>query len=153
MTTKNSPRDPLAPAIPRVSPPRGTGRRTTVIAMTAETRHVPAVRHHVAAFLGAWGISPEDQNTTALIVSELAANAAVHGRADMTVMVSVYGANVSVQVIDSGGPPSPRSTLPPGDEHGRGLEIVRFSALSVHCLADATRTWVRADYRLGSQAA
>ncbi|MCH0557255.1 MULTISPECIES: ATP-binding protein [Streptomyces] len=120
-----------------------------VIAVPADERHVSAVRHRVAACLDAWRISLDDQVAVVLIVGELAANAALHGRDDMTVMIGVSVADVHIHVIDSGGTAGSREQEIDEDEHGRGLNIIRCLAQSVRWHSDAARTWVHVDYCLG----
>lgn len=107
-----------------------------------------AVRHRVAACLDAWRVCPGDQDDIGLIVGELAANEARHGRDDMTIMVSVSPAAAHIEVVDSGGPARSRERETDGDECGRGLDIVRCLAQSLQCHRDAAGTRVCADYRL-----
>jgi anti-sigma regulatory factor (Ser/Thr protein kinase) len=62
-----------------------------------------------------------------LMASELVANATMHSRSGdpggrFTVRANLYPGNYAwIEVIDQGGPWTPPA---PGDEHGRGLEIV-----------------------------
>ncbi|MEV5485617.1 MULTISPECIES: ATP-binding protein [Streptomyces] len=125
------------PAGPSALPPPGLPEpacRHAVIALPAEKRHVRTVRRFVLAHLNRWGVAEEDRDRIALIVGELAANSACHGRSEMTVHLSLAGRDVCIDVLDTGQPPGlrPRSTRP-RDECGRGLGIVSV-------LADWTET-------------
>ncbi|MGW7045753.1 ATP-binding protein [Streptomyces avermitilis] len=126
-----------------------------MIALPAEGRWVCVARRFVTALLIHWGVAEGDRDSVLLIVGELAANAAQHGRADMTVSLTLEERSVRIEVADCG--TSPALVRPERfgscDEHGRGLDIVE-------CLAEwsETRTgrngWqARAGFRLASTAA
>ncbi|MEW1863284.1 ATP-binding protein [Streptomyces sp. NPDC088194] len=114
------------------------------IALPAAPRQVGRVRRYVARVLSVWGIQGDDQERLVLISSELAANAALHGRTDLHVRLAhrACGA-VRLEVVDTG---ARRPVLPPReeDEHGRGLEIVAALAecVSTTRTADGTRVIV-----------
>ncbi|MFJ9818645.1 ATP-binding protein [Streptomyces sp. NPDC101151] len=106
-----------------------------MIALPAEDRWVRVVRHFATALLIHWGVAEDDRDSILLIVGELAANAAQHGRADMTVSITLVERSVRIEVADRGAGPAP---VPPKrfgscDEHGRGLDIVE-------CLAEWSET-------------
>ncbi|MEU9117171.1 ATP-binding protein [Streptomyces sp. NPDC048483] len=140
-----------ASALPPLPLP-GPACRHAVIALPAEKRYVRTVRRFVLAQLNRWGVAEEDRDRIELIVGELAGNSARHGRAEMTVHLSLAGRNVCIDVLDTGRPtpPRPHSTTP-RDECGRGLGIVSV-------LADWTdmrhprHGWrARAGFRVGDQ--
>ncbi|MFF3941106.1 ATP-binding protein [Streptomyces phaeofaciens] len=125
------------------SAPFGSGmRRHGVITLPAEARQVCTVRRFAAALLARWGVAGDDLDSVLLIVGELAGNAAQHGRADMTVSLTLEERSVCVEVVDSGTRPAaahPRCGSP-CDERGRGLDIVDH-------LADRTETREERDSR------
>ncbi|GGO89961.1 hypothetical protein GCM10012280_34380 [Wenjunlia tyrosinilytica] len=141
-----------SPAVPltdrRHAPP--AMRRHAAITLPAHERHVSTVRHHTAACLDAWRMDEDDQDRTVLIVGELAANAARHGRHDMTVTLVLSGPTLQIQVTDYGGPPRAALERPEEGECGRGLDIVRALAHSVDISTPPHGTRVRAEYRVGS---
>ncbi|MGG7575858.1 ATP-binding protein [Streptomyces sirii] len=104
-----------------------------MITLPAEKSQVRTVRRFVLAHLNRWGVAEEDQDRIELIVGELAGNSARHGRADMTVHLSLGGRDVCVDVHDTGPPTRscPHSTRP-RDERGRGLGIVGHLADWTH---------------------
>ncbi|GAB7110069.1 hypothetical protein JCM4814A_83840 [Streptomyces phaeofaciens JCM 4814] len=100
--------------------------RHGVITLPAEARQVCTVRRFAAALLARWGVAGDDLDSVLLIIGELAGNAAQHGRADMTVSLTLEEGSVCVEVVDSGTRPAvthPRCGSP-CDERGRGLDIV-----------------------------
>ncbi|WP_420719393.1 ATP-binding protein [Streptomyces sp. RTd22] len=78
---------------------------------------------------------PWDLDNAVLIVAELAANAAQHGRADLTVLLTRWRDAVHITVQDTGAPSNRDEPTTGRDEveRGRGLAIVS-------ALADWTRT-------------
>lgn len=113
----------------------GAVPRRAVVATSAEASQVRVVRRFVAAHMSRWGLTDEDRDSVVLIVGELAGNAARHGRAYMTVGVSLDDRDLCIEVIDGG--PSQCDPLDPiedEEEHGRGLEIVDHVA----CWTDIT---------------
>ena len=85
---------------------------------------VPAARHFVAATLAGWGLSALDWAAT-LVVSELAANAALHARTDFTVAVAADGdGGARIEVRDAS-PLVPRQRGHSTEATtGRGLRLV-----------------------------
>ncbi|MER6735194.1 ATP-binding protein [Streptomyces puniciscabiei] len=103
--------------------------REAVLALPAEAQWVPVARRCVAAVLTQWRFPSATRESAELIVGELAANAAEHGRHDMTVRLSLHAGALWISVTDSGAQVRswpPRDTDP--DEHGRGLSIVEVLA-------------------------
>ncbi|MEV6741703.1 ATP-binding protein [Streptomyces sp. NPDC051104] len=60
-----------------------------------------------------------------LIVDELAANAALHGRADMTLLPALEGDTLRIAMTDFGARAQVENADVAPDEHGRGMGIVR----------------------------
>jgi anti-sigma regulatory factor (Ser/Thr protein kinase) len=89
-----------------------------------------AARQFVEGTLRRWG--REDlSETAALLSSELVTNAILHARSDMIVGVDLDGNRLRVTVFDrSDEPPRHRATVPPLEEHGRGLQVVDALATS-----------------------
>lgn len=111
--------------------------RSAELVQPAEPAYVGAARHFTSELLGLWGLAADDRIAAELIVDELAANAARHGRTQMSVRLTMRDQGLVITVTDSGEAPhhdggGPDST--PADEHGRGLEIVRRLAgsTSIH---------------------
>ncbi|MFI9155600.1 ATP-binding protein [Streptomyces sp. NPDC053367] len=139
-------RRPTAPPPPRSDHPasapaaapaddRTNAGREAVLALPAEVRWVPVVRRCVVAVLAQWRFPSAARESAELIVGELAANAAEHGRHDMTVRLSLHAGVLWISVTDSGAPAT--SEVPREadlEEHGRGLFIVEYLAatLRVH---------------------
>ncbi|MDQ1006224.1 anti-sigma regulatory factor (Ser/Thr protein kinase) [Streptomyces sp. V4I23] len=86
-----------------------------------------------------------DLESAVLVVDELAANAAQHGRRDMIIRLSLDAGALRISVTDSGGPArSRRPHAGDPDEHGRGLAIVELltSQIRVHQRAFGRRVSV-----------
>ncbi|MFE0626150.1 ATP-binding protein [Streptomyces sp. NPDC058864] len=120
-----------------------TPTRSAELVQPAEAAYVGAARHFTSELLGLWGLAAEDRIAAELIVDELAANAARHGRAQMSIRLSMHDDGLVITVTDSGEArhhdgASPDSDSTPPDEHGRGLEIVRRLAGST-CIHDDER--------------
>ncbi|MEV0374878.1 ATP-binding protein [Streptomyces sp. NPDC050636] len=88
-----------------------------------------ATRHFTADLLRRWGIGEDERDSAVLIVAELAANAAQHGRADMTLLLALDHGMLQITVTDSGRPvPHRRRADADPDEHGRGTGIIELLA-------------------------
>lgn len=115
--------------------PRAPGApdRTAVLALPAELSSVRSARHFVADLVTQWGLGADIRAAAELVVSELAGNAARHGRSQMTIRLASGGDSLHVTVSDSGPPRPEREGFADGaaEEHGRGLPIVRSLARSV----------------------
>ncbi|MFP1628514.1 ATP-binding protein [Streptomyces sp. 5K101] len=108
-----------------------------ILALPAEVPWVPIARRSAAAVLAHWGIPDTESDVVELIIGELAANAAQHGRSDMTLRLSLTAGALRISVTDSGDdtePRPPRSQDP--DEHGRGLDLVALLAHETHVHQD-----------------
>jgi anti-sigma regulatory factor (Ser/Thr protein kinase) len=119
-----------------------------VISAPAQKRHVSTIRQHAAVCLNAWQLTADDQHWSLLIVAELAGNAAVHGRRDMTVGLTLSDMNLSILVTDYGEPPRIGRRIFPEDECGRRLGIVCRLAETVDSTATGDTTQIRAVYRI-----
>ncbi|RZD76774.1 ATP-binding protein [Streptomyces albidoflavus] len=106
-------------------------RRASVV-LPAEVARVRDARHFATAVLAQWGLNVDDHAAALLVVGELAANAAQHGRSSMLVGLAVVGSTLQIDVCDFGALVR-RGPAAPADERGRGLAIV-------DCLADSTVT-------------
>lgn len=86
---------------------------------------VPAARAFVRSHLHRWGLPSED---AALVVTELAANAALHAASDFRVRLSRTSSSVRIEVHDDSHltpEPQPHSDTA---EHGRGIVMVAVVA-------------------------
>jgi anti-sigma regulatory factor (Ser/Thr protein kinase) len=103
--------------------PYGAGVHPQQVTLPGIASSVPPARHFVERTLESWDL-PQVSWTAALVVSELAANAALHAGTDFTVRLAVAGDRVRLEVRD-------RSlSLPRQRRHsaeattGRGLRLV-----------------------------
>ncbi|MCF3132204.1 ATP-binding protein [Streptomyces olivochromogenes] len=113
---------------PSAPPARETCRAH--IAVPADARRIRDIRHFTSAVLSRWGIGGDNLDACVLIVSELAGNAARHGRADLAVLLSLSAHTLHIEVADHGvAVERPAGSAPPdATEHGRGLDIVQALA-------------------------
>jgi anti-sigma regulatory factor (Ser/Thr protein kinase) len=95
----------------------------------SDAREVSRVRHAVTTALSSAGISDDERDVVALLVSELVTNAIRHGRPPLTVRAEHIDGAVTVGVEDAS------STLPvPAEDTswdasgGRGLHLVEALA-------------------------
>ena len=96
--------------------------RPETLTVPSVPRSVAAVRRFAVAACG--GAGEEVRETVALLVSEVATNALVHGSGDVVVTVTERGGLLRVEVSDgSSDTPVPRSADPEA-EGGRGLALV-----------------------------
>ncbi|MEV7689787.1 ATP-binding protein [Streptomyces bungoensis] len=107
---------------------------------------VGCLRHAVRAVLTRWRLSADERDAALLVVGELAANAAVHGRSEMSLHLVLTQGTLGLVMGDHGDPaPSHRpATDDDPDEHGRGLDIVHTlsTRVDVHCGDHGT--WIMA---------
>jgi anti-sigma regulatory factor (Ser/Thr protein kinase) len=104
---------------------------------------VPPARHFVERTLSEWGLDDAGW-TAALLVTELAANAALHAGTEFTVRVAVVGDRVRLEVQDGS------LTVPRQRNHsaesttGRGLRLVSELAADwgVHQTDEGKVVWV-----------
>ncbi|MGW4725351.1 ATP-binding protein [Streptomyces sp. NPDC004291] len=126
--------------------------RQAMIDLAAECRWVHVARRFVGRLCERWHLSGDVRDAATLVVSELTANAAQHGRSDMTVQLSLTGDALRITVTDQGDPPI--RTRPgadsASDEHGRGLAIVEALASWVEVVQDERGRRVSASLHVAS---
>ncbi|MFJ9864286.1 ATP-binding protein [Streptomyces sp. NPDC101165] len=117
-----------SPPAPPAPPAREACRAH--IAVPADVGRIRDIRHFTSAVLNQWGIDGDNLDACVLIVSELAGNAARHGRADLAVLLSLSAHMLHIEVADHGvAVQRPAGSTPPdATEHGRGLDIVQALA-------------------------
>ncbi|WUC16424.1 ATP-binding protein [Streptomyces sp. NBC_00564] len=99
-----------------------------LLALSATVASVPVARAWAADVLRHWCVPSDAMDSGLLVIGELAANAAVHGRTEMTVLLCLGIRTLRITVVDSGvRDPQTRGEVDP-DEHGRGFNIVRLLA-------------------------
>ncbi len=90
----------------------------------AEERAVRTARQLVDTTLRRWDVPPRVIDDLVLVVSELAANAVLHGRPPIQLRLRNGGSHVVLELHDTA-TYLPRKQRPtPNDEHGRGLQLV-----------------------------
>ncbi len=95
--------------------------------LAGDPRSAGDARRFVADALESWQLGPLVETIT-LLTSELVANAVVHARSNMDVVVRLTGASARVEVTDrSDLAPAPRA-LDVEDDSGRGLVLVQTLA-------------------------
>ncbi|MET9730200.1 ATP-binding protein [Streptomyces sp. NPDC006458] len=110
--------------------------------LPAVAASVPQARRFTRSVLGNWGFRGEVLDDAEIIVSELAGNAALHGRSDLTVRLALGRLSpLHVTVIDSGDRVCRRTPDLADDEHGRGLLLVQ--GLARHVLVTRQPSWHR----------
>ncbi|MFJ7079004.1 ATP-binding protein [Streptomyces sp. NPDC098781] len=104
--------------------------RQAVLALSPQEASVPVLRHFADDLLRHWGIAQDDRHSAQLIIGELGANVVQHGRADMTMLLTLDETVLRLTVADSGPVVADRAPQPtvPADERGRGMGIVEFLA-------------------------
>ncbi|MGW7489348.1 ATP-binding protein [Streptomyces sp. NPDC054786] len=134
---------PLPTLVPRSA-------QHAVLTLPARDAGVRSARHFTAALLAWWRLPDDEQDTAALIVSELTTNAAQHGHSDMTLHLALGPDLLHIAVADHGDvgqpPASPADDDP--DEHGRGLRIVHTLAARFDIHQDSSGWQVHASLRI-----
>ncbi|GAA1526158.1 hypothetical protein GCM10009827_048690 [Dactylosporangium maewongense] len=98
--------------------------RSVVQDIPAEERAVRTARQFVATTLRRWDAPSRVVDDLVLVVSELAANAVLHGRPPIQLRLRNGGTHVVLELHDTA-TYLPRKQRPtPDDEHGRGLQLV-----------------------------
>ncbi|MFI2189420.1 ATP-binding protein [Streptomyces sioyaensis] len=129
---------------PRTLPPSRSPKAQ--FTLPAQEVLVGCLRRIAADLLSRWHLSDDERDAAVLIVGELAANAALHGRSEMSLCLILGPGALRIAVGDHGDPaPSrePCATDDP-DEHGRGLTLVRALSTRVDLHHDDHGTWVLA---------
>ncbi|WP_405883545.1 ATP-binding protein [Streptomyces sp. NBC_01136] len=101
-----------------------------LLTLPAQEAHVSTARHFAADLLENWGVPASERDSAALIVDELAANAAQYGRERMTLLLVLDHGTLHIVVSDSGIAVERRRPDIAPDEHGRGTGIVQYLAQS-----------------------
>ena len=94
------------------------------VTLPAAISSVPTARHFVESILSAWGLGALSWNSI-LIVSELAANAALHAHGDsFSIRVEADGGTVRLEVVDSSLRLPQQRSYSEDATTGRGLRLV-----------------------------
>ncbi|MFJ5779787.1 ATP-binding protein [Streptomyces sp. NPDC093094] len=110
--------------------------------LPAVAASVPRTRRFTRSVLENWGLQGEVMDNTEIIVSELAGNAALHGRSELTVRLALGRLSpLHVTVIDSGDRDCRCQPDRDDVEHGRGLLLVH--GLAQHVLVTHQPSWHR----------
>ncbi|MBL1101966.1 ATP-binding protein [Streptomyces coffeae] len=117
-----------------------------LLALPAEAALVGCARHFAENVLTQWHLPSGERDAAVLVVGELAANAARHGRSRMTLRLTLGPGALQLVVSDHGLLPRPRRphTAPDPDEHGRGIPLVETLATRVETRHHDNGHWVRA---------
>ena len=116
---------------------------TALVVLPGRPSSVPPARHFVESVLTAWG-RPESAWTAALLVSELAANAALHARTEFSVRVVDQAERIRIEVRDSSARIPRQRSYGVDATTGRGLQLVAQLAhdWGVTTEADGKVVWV-----------
>jgi anti-sigma regulatory factor (Ser/Thr protein kinase) len=98
-------------------------------------------RRFTTTVVARWKVGGELLEDAELVVSELAGNAATHGRCDLTVRLCLDAKGLlHITVIDRGD--EPESAAPPlaDDEHGRGMHMVQALAARMYVTRQSRST-------------
>ncbi|MFI8236676.1 ATP-binding protein [Streptomyces sp. NPDC085866] len=114
--------------------------------LPAQTALVGCLRSAARAVLTRWHLSEDERDSALLIVGELAANAAVHGRSEMSLRMVLTEGTLGIIMGDHGYPTSSHRpcAYDDQDEHGRGLDIVHTLSTRVDLHHDDHGTWILA---------
>jgi anti-sigma regulatory factor (Ser/Thr protein kinase) len=97
---------------------------TAQVTLPASVSSVPTARHFVESILSGWGLRDLGWNAT-LIVSELAANAALHARGEeFSIQVTTQDDGVRLEITDSSLRLPQQRTYSNDATTGRGLKLV-----------------------------
>lgn len=129
---------------------------TAQVTLPASVSSVPTARHFVESILSGWGLK-ELGWTATLIVSELAANAALHARGEQfSIRVLAETDSVRLEIHDTSVRLPQQRTYSDEATTGRGLKLVAELAQDWGCdpTADGKTVWaiLRADAASGDDA-
>jgi anti-sigma regulatory factor (Ser/Thr protein kinase) len=94
------------------------------VTLPANVSSVPTARHFVESMLSAWGLK-ELGWTATLVISELAANAALHARGDeFCIRISTHADGVRLEIDDTSLRLPQQRTYSSDATTGRGLRLV-----------------------------
>ncbi|MFD5395147.1 ATP-binding protein [Streptomyces sp. NPDC127097] len=135
--------DAAFPAPRTRTPPRSAKAQFT---LPAQEVLVGCLRRIAADLLSRWHLSDAERDAAVLIVGELAANAALHGRSEMSLCLTLGPGALRIAVGDHGDPAPPREPCATDDpdEHGRGLTLVHALSTRVDLHHDDHGTWILA---------
>lgn len=104
-----------------------------VLTLPSSKSAVRDFRNFADNVLGRWKLPESERASAVLIVSELAGNAAVHGRASTSLYLARDRGTLHIDVMDSGACVPDREERTDIDpvEHGRGMDIVEVLASEV----------------------
>ncbi|MDN3272455.1 ATP-binding protein [Streptomyces sp. MA15] len=107
--------------------------RESSFRLPAEAASVPLARRFTTTVLTLWKVGGELLEGAELVVSELAGNAATHGRCDLTVRLRLDANGLlHITVIDRGDEPESAASPLADDEHGRGMHIIQALAARIY---------------------
>ncbi|MFE3169235.1 ATP-binding protein [Streptomyces sp. NPDC059224] len=109
------------------------------ITAPAKPRSVGLLRSHVSVLFTGWVMTTDEQETAALVISELLTNAVRHGREEMTLLVARSGSTLDITVVDHGAMQA-TAAVSDRDEHGRGLAIVAAVTREL-CIEESAMGW------------
>ncbi|MFD7406755.1 ATP-binding protein [Streptomyces sp. NPDC059866] len=122
------------------------------LTLPAEPVYVALARRFGSGLLDRWGLSPDERDSAIAVLGELTANAAEHGRSQMSIGLALVQRSLRISVADFGRRPASRGlgTARGADEFGRGMDIVRVLSdrMEVRQHGDGRR--VEAVLRLGA---
>ncbi|HEU0101222.1 MAG TPA: SpoIIE family protein phosphatase [Mycobacteriales bacterium] len=107
---------------------RGQRPPTATLALVGGAEGVPDLRHRADQSLRTWGLRPDLRDDVLLVLTELATNALLHGRAPVAVRLRRGAASLSLEVHDAATVLPRRQQATDDDEHGRGLLLVSLLA-------------------------
>lgn len=120
-----------------------------VLVLPSQGTSVPVFRHFARVVVGDWGLLEQDQDSIALIVSELTGNTAQYGHVTTTLTLQNDQDALRIEVADSGGIGQPRhqrvDDFPA--EHGRGMGIVEHLAQRVEVHQNHNGRTVRVSFQ------
>jgi anti-sigma regulatory factor (Ser/Thr protein kinase) len=124
---------------------------TALVVLPGLSSSVPTARHFVESMLTAWGHS-DIAWTGALVVSELAANCALHAHTEFSVRVTESADRIRIEVTDGSARIPQQRSYGLDATTGRGLQLVTrlAEAWGVTAQVDGKTVWV--DLPAGSPA-
>ncbi|TQK50740.1 anti-sigma regulatory factor (Ser/Thr protein kinase) [Streptomyces sp. SLBN-118] len=122
--------DITRPGLKTLAPRRSPKAQFT---LPAQKALVGCFRDAATHVLTLWNLSDDEREAAVLVVGELAANAATHGRTEMSLCLTLDPGALCIVVSDQGEPTEPHVRGADGDpdEHGRGLGIVHALSFRV----------------------
>jgi anti-sigma regulatory factor (Ser/Thr protein kinase) len=129
------------------------GQLEAEVTLPSGVKAVAAARAEVSRVLAGWGVrNAELMQSSALVVTELVANAVRHAGGLQRLVISVDRHSITLAVDDPS--PVPPQLGAPSDDGGRGLSIVTALSASWGFLKhadDGKRVWARLARSTGGQ--